>query len=506
MRQWLSQRAETSPTACALIDAETGDNYTFAALDQAVERLAGRLITLGVSQGDRLGIVLSPRVESVLIFYAAARIGATAVPLGHRLTATEIETRLTHATVQTVICGRSADKTVFEAATAIENDISIISMDKSTIDSVDSVENTIPAGVNTATWNSQRTQLLLFTSGTTGSPKAVKLTAGNILWSAVASAFRVGISPDEQWLVTLPLHHMGGIAPILRGPLYGMTVVLRGEFDAEQAVADLHQYDITAVSLVPTMLRRMLNSANKSSFPETLRTVLLGGAPAPTALINQCQDESIPVCPTYGLTETASQVATARPQTAFNNPDTVGTPLLWSDITIVDESGSPQPAGSPGEIVVDGPTVTPGYAGPETMTTGAYGFHTGDIGILDTNGRLTVVNRLDDRIVTGGENVDPGEVTTVLESHPAVAAAAVVGIPDSDWGERVVAAVTPVMTERAVSNDDLRSHARDYLAGFKIPKQIRVVDTLPRTISGTINRDAVHELFMTDAAVTPEDE
>ena len=508
MRQWLSQRAETSPTACALIDAETGDHYTFAALDQAVEQLAGRLIALGVSKGDRLGIVLSPRVESVFTLYAAARIGATAVPLGHRLTATEIETRLTRAMVQTIICGRGTEKTVFEATTALEESISVISLDTSTVDSVDAidtVETATSTGVNAATWDSQQRQLLLFTSGTTGSPKAVTLTAGNILWSAISSAFRLGVDPNERWLVTLPLHHMGGIAPILRSPLYGMTVVLRGEFDAEQAVADIHQYDITAVSLVPTMLRRILNSVDEPSVLEILRAVLLGGAPAPATLIDRCQDESIPVCPTYGLTETASQVATARPRTAFNNPETVGAPLLWNDVTIVDESGSPQPAGDPGEIVIDGPTVTPGYAGPHTIAKGTYGFHTGDIGVLDTDGRLTVVNRLDDRIITGGENVDPGEVTAVLESHPEVAAAAVVGIPDTEWGERVVAAVTP-LTEETVSKDDLRSHARTHLAGFKIPKEIQVVETLSRTVSGTIDRDAVRELFITDTTVTPEDE
>jgi Acyl-CoA synthetases (AMP-forming)/AMP-acid ligases II len=164
MRQWLSQRAETSPTACALIDAETGDHYTFAALDQAVEQLAGRLIALGVSKGDRLGIVLSPRVESVFTLYAAARIGATAVPLGHRLTATEIETRLTRAMVQTIICGRGTEKTVFEATTALEESISVISLDTSTVDSadaIDTVETATSTGVNAATWDSQQRQLLL---------------------------------------------------------------------------------------------------------------------------------------------------------------------------------------------------------------------------------------------------------------------------------------------------------------------------------------------------------
>ncbi|WP_303703953.1 o-succinylbenzoate--CoA ligase [Haloquadratum walsbyi] len=504
MRQWLSQRAETSPTACALIDAETGDEYTFSALDQAVEQLAGRLSKFGVSQSDRVGIILSPQIESALTFYAAARIGATAVPLGHRLTATEIETRLTRVTVQTIVCEHCTERTVFEATAAVDDDISVISVDNSTIDSVDSVETVTSAEVNTVAWNPQRTQLVLFTSGTTGSPKAVKLTAGNILWSAVSSAFRLGIDPNERWLVTLPLHHMGGIAPILRGPLYGMTVVLRGEFDTEQAVTDLHEHSITAVSLVPTMLRRMLNANNTSSFPERLQTVLLGGAPASTTLINRCQGESIPVYPTYGLTETASQVATARPQTAFDNPQMVGTPLLWTDVTIVDESGNPQSAGNPGEIVVEGPTVTPGYASPESMVKGEYGFHTGDIGVLDTDGRLTVINRLDDRIVTGGENVDPGEVATVLESHPDVASAAVVGISDTEWGERVVAAVTP-MTGESINKDALRSHARNHLTGFKIPKMIRVTDTLSRTVSGTIDRDAIRELFITDTDGTSED-
>ncbi|MFD1599597.1 AMP-binding protein [Halobellus rarus] len=346
--------------------------------------------------------------------------------------------------------------------------------------------------VSPAEWSLDDRQLVLFTSGTTGDPKAVQLTTGNLLSSAVASVFRLGFDPDDRWLVTLSLHHMGGIAPVLRMPLYGMTVVFREGFDAGAAADDLERYEATAVSLVPTMLRRMLD--RRGTLSESLRVVLLGGAPASTDLIERCRNYSVPVYPTYGMTETASQIATARPREAFANPETVGRPLFLTQVTVVDGQGTPLPSGESGELVVDGPTVTPGYydnAAANAESFGPFGFHTGDVGVLDDRGALTVLNRVDDRIVTGGENVDPGEVVDVLRSHPDVREAAVVGVPDAQWGERVSAMVVPEAD--AIDRTGLLEFARERLAGFKLPKTLAVSESLPRTVSGTVDREAVRD-------------
>jgi O-succinylbenzoic acid--CoA ligase len=249
---------------------------------------------------------------------------------------------------------------------------------------------------------------------------------------------------------------------------------------------------VTGVSLVPTMLRRLLDSG--WSPPDHLDVVLLGGAPASAELLDRCAARDVPVHPTYGTTETASQVATALPDQAFTHEGTVGQPLVNTTVRIRAEDGTPVETGDVGQLVVDGPTVSPGYL-DEGATAAAFddeGFHTGDVGYRDQDGRLWVVGRLDDRIVTGGENVDPGEVVAVLRAHPDVAEAAVVGLPDPEWGERVAALVVPA-TGGDVDLEAVTAHCRDRLAGFKVPRVLGQASALPRTSSGTNDREAVRD-------------
>jgi O-succinylbenzoic acid--CoA ligase len=356
-------------------------------------------------------------------------------------------------------------------------------------------------------WGADDALLLMSTSGTTGAPKLVRVTPRMVLASAVASAVRLGVTPGDRWYDPLSVHHTGGVMPLYRATLYGTAVILRDGFNPATALSDLAAHDATGVSVVPTMLRRLVDAADgpdgPDAVPASVRTVLLGGAPARRDLIATCRERSIPVHPTYGMTETASQVATARPATAFETPETVGHPLLWTVVTVVDGAGEPVPEGTAGEIVVDGPTVTPGYEvpadreGPESDPNDAFGplgLHTGDVGRIE-DGRLFVVNRLDDRILTGGENVDPGEVVAVLREHPAVRDAAVVGVPDEEWGERVGAALVPADGGDAADVDleAVASFCRERLAGFKLPRRWAVLAALPRTASGTVDRGAVRE-------------
>jgi O-succinylbenzoic acid--CoA ligase len=537
MRDWLSYRARIDPGREALVDAATGDSYTFGTLDRLVEDLAGRLVATGVEPGDHLGAVLPPRVEYVCLVHAAMRLGATLVPMGATLTGRELAAQVAAADVSTVVCGSTTEDAVTDAvarcrdhsdttsfnwdpaatadgddpentAVAVDREITVVTVDDPEADGVGSLSTASAAPIPSAPWSLDDTQLVLFTSGTTGDPKPVRLTTGNLFTSAAASVFRLGFDPGDRWLVTLPLHHAGGLSPLLRMPVYGMTVVLREGFDAGGAADDLDRYDATAVSLVPTMLRRMLD--RRGTLTDSLRIVLLGGAPAPTDLIERCRNYSVPVHPTYGMTEAASQIATARPDAAFASPEAVGPPLFLTDVTVVDDDGDPVPSGETGELVVDGPTITPGYYGDSEATDaafGEFGFHTGDAGFVDESGAVTVLNRLDDRIVTGGETVDPGEVADVLATHPAVRAATVVGVPDSEWGQRVAAAVVAGPAGSApdaehapkVDRETLLEFARERLAGHKLPKTIASVESLPRTPSGTVDRDAVREQLLDTA-------
>ncbi|WP_396612784.1 o-succinylbenzoate--CoA ligase [Haloferax sp. S1W] len=490
MRDWLSHRVAATPDRRALIHAPTGESLTFRELDTLVTETAGQLAALGVQQGDHLGVILEPGIQYVRLIHAATRLGAVLVPLSERLTATEVERNVDIADVTSLICGENTESVAAEATT----DVPVASVDEPQWDGVVNLSSIAPKSITPARWGLSQTMLLLFTSGTTGTPKAVQLTMGNLLANAVASAFRLGLSPDDRWLVTLSLHHMGGIGPVLRSPLYGTTVVLREEFAAGGAADDIGKYDVTGVSLVPTMLTRMLDS--RGTLSDSLRAVLLGGAPASDELIERCRNYSVPVYPTYGMTETASQIATATPREAFASIGSVGRPLYFTDLSIVDDDGHLVEPGSVGEIVVSGPTVTPGYYQNPDATVGAFtdeGLRTGDIGYRDQDGLLYVLNRKDDRIVTGGENVDPGEVVEVLRQYPAIDDAVVLGIPDPEWGQRVSALVVPTDPDISIDKTALEAFCREHLAGFKIPRLVEPVEELPRTVSGTIDREAVRE-------------
>jgi O-succinylbenzoic acid--CoA ligase len=488
MRDFLSLRAAASPDAMALIEAESSKGWTFRALDAAAEETAGRLAAFGVEAGDHVGVLLPNDVRYVWLVHAAMRLGAVLVPLNVRQTPAELETRIERADLTTLVCRDDTE----EDAVAAAGDVPVVSVDSAEASSVDAFENAEAVDFEPMQWAMDDPLVMLFTSGTTGTPKAVPISMGNVLWSAVSSGFRLGIDPGDRWLVTLSLYHMGGLAPVYRTALYGSSVVLREEFQAGPAADDIASYDVTGVSLVPVMLRRMLDA--RGTLSDSLRFVLLGGAPAPMDLLERCRNYSVPVYPTYGMTEAASQIATATPSETFATPGTVGRPLLWTDVTVRDDDGEEVPPGETGEIVVSGPNIVDGYYDDPTATAEAFDAHglwTGDVGYRAEDGRLWVLNRKDDRIITGGENVDPGEVVDALRAHTDVLDAAVVGLPDPEWGQEVAALV--VRRNDTVSVDDLQDHARERLAGFKIPRFVAFCDALPRTVSGTVERDAVRE-------------
>ncbi len=299
--------------------------------------------------------------------------------------------------------------------------------------------------------------LVVHTSGTTGAPQPVTLTHGNLLASALASAAALGLAEDERWLCPLPLSHVGGLMVLIRSVIYATTaVLLPPPFDARAAAAS----DVTLMSLVPTQLGRILDAG--AAPPPRLRAVLLGGAGAPRSLLERAAAAGWPVRATYGLTQACSSVTVAEP----GDVETSGLPLPGARVRIAAD----------GEIVVQGPTVAGGGS-----------LRTGDLGALDAVGRLRVLGRKVDTIVTGGENVAPAEVEAVLVAHPAVADAAVVGRPDPEWGEAVTALV---VLAGGAHFDELRLQAfcGERLARFKVPKRIEVVEALPRTSSGKLLR------------------
>jgi O-succinylbenzoic acid--CoA ligase len=306
----------------------------------------------------------------------------------------------------------------------------------------------------------ERVLAVMHTSGTTAEPKRIELTHRNFLHSALASAAMLGLDLDERWLCPMPLAHVGGLSIPIRSAIYATTVVLHGRFQTERVLEELMDPGrrITLVSLVPTMLARLLDAGLRQ--PPTLRWVLLGGGPIAPALIERSRAAGVPLAPTYGMTEACSQIAT------------FGFPLPGVEVRLAAETT---------EILVRGPIVAPGARGQDGW------LHTGDLGAFEEHGRLRIVGRVADTIVTGGENVAPTEVEAALLEHPEVADAGVRGRPDPEWGEALVATVV-LRDGPGVSAEELREFCAQRIARYKVPKQITFAAALPRTPSGKLLR------------------
>jgi O-succinylbenzoic acid--CoA ligase len=322
------------------------------------------------------------------------------------------------------------------------------------------------------------TAVVIHTSGTSSAPKPVALTYGNLLWSALGSAVALGLDPDERWLCALPLSHVGGLSILARSAIYATTAIVHERFDTERVLASLREREVTLVSLVATTLTRLLDAGLQA--PPALRCALTGGGPVPAALVRRAHEAEVPVSMTYGLTEACSQATTTPLAALVRGELGAGPPLFCTRLRCADD----------GEILLAGPTVAPGSLAPDGW------LHTGDLGEVDERGRLTVTGRKADTIVSGGENVAPSEVEAVLESHPDVLEAAVVGRPDERWGE----AVTAIVVVRAGRTPDaaaLRAHCAAALSPYKVPKRVVLSDhSLPRTRSGKLLR---RELRLSDA-------
>ncbi len=491
MRDWLRARTRATPHKLAVLCE--GRAVSYAELDRLADGLAAGLIRRGVQPGDRVAVKLPNSIEYVALIHAVARIGAVLVPLNTRLTEQELTVQIDLTTPRLIITDpvsiRPETAPVYSTYGVPDPQSPNLPISQSPIPNLPISQSPIP-----------NPQSIIFTSGTSGTPKGAVLTFDNHLWSANSSAMRLGVDVDDRWLSCLPLYHVGGQAVVFRSCLYGTAILLHSRFDVDAFNAALDADAPTLTSLVPTMLHRLLQSRSQP-WPESLRLVLLGGAAATPELLDAARAANVPVATTYGLTEAASQVATALPGDVLRKPGSVGKPLMFTQVEIADEQGVRLLAGEIGEMLVRGPQVMAGYfENPEATARALQGgwLHTGDLGYVDADGDLFLVQRRSDLIVSGGENIYPAQIEAVLRRHPAVAEACVVGIPDPEWGQRVAGAVE-LRPGAAATIEELLAFCRAELAGYKVPRWLLILDALPQTSSGKIERSAVAETMAASA-------
>lgn len=491
MQDWLTARIQATPWKTALIIGEQAWNY--GELGQMVEHYCAGLTGQGVTPGQHVAVLMPNGLAYVCLVHALARLGLVLAPLNTRLTVAELGWQVAQSDSRLLVY--SAETAAVATQLAAAGDCVIV--DAAALAWNGERRTTETRFLTKTGFLLAAPQAIVFTSGTTGQPKGAVLTFANHFWSATASSYRLGLSPEERWLSCLPLYHVGGLAVVIRSCLYGTALVLHERFDLEAFDASLERDQVTLTSLVPTMLHRLLALRKDKPWPASLRHILLGGAAATPELLAASRDCGAPVATTYGLTEAASQVATLCPADVVCKPGSVGRPLMFTSVRIVDEAGAALPPGEKGEIVVCGPTVMAGYyknpaATAKTIRNGE--LFTGDIGFLDDEGDLWLVQRRNDMIISGGENVYPAEVEGVLRQHPAVANACVVGLPDAEWGQRV-AALVECHPQAQVTATELLAFSRNRLAGYKQPRLLDFIDALPQTASGKVERRRVIELL-----------
>ncbi|MEX2531285.1 MAG: class I adenylate-forming enzyme family protein [Gemmatimonadota bacterium] len=493
----LRDAATRDATAPALAgpSAETGEDvsWSWVELDREADAAALRLAGAGVGAGDLVAMVLPPSPEAVALLHAVPRAGGILVPLHTGWTDEELRRAMAGVGRPRLLLAPSHR---VPALRRVLRPLGIIPVAEITGHGLPPEDGTTvrPALPELAT---DTPLALLLTSGTTGSPRPVPLTHGNLMASAHGVAERLRLDPMDRWLASLAPAHVGGLALLHRAAVVGSEVILRERFRAEEFLALAADGRITHASLVPVMLRRVVDAAGSAPAPRALRCLLLGGAATPPKLLQEALQARWPVALTYGLTEASSQVATAPPEAVRRKPGSVGRPLSGVGVAI----RTPDPS-TPGEILVRGPTVAllspvpPGGPGdgrtsPSVRLDAEGWLHTGDLGTFDEDGELRVTGRLSDRIVSGGVTVEPGEVEAVLLGHPGVGDAVVIGVPDPDWGERIVAFVQPMVRDEPPSPEALAEYASGRLSSSKRPRRFILVDTLPRTVTGKIDRAAL---------------
>lgn len=487
---WLERNALYTPDAEALVWAPTGATYTYGDLQQAGERLAAGLEDrFGLSKGDRVGVLAENRLEHVLLFCAAQKAGYVLVPLNYRLAEPELQYLVNDSEPSVLFTSADHAPTVKELST---------DADRVPLDEVEALINDASGGTAGDDPEMDDPLMILYTSGTTGRPKGAIIPHKMLFWNSVNTELRLSITAEDRSFNAAPFYHTGGWNVLLTPFLHhGATTFLFPSFDPGAILRTCEEEDLTILWGVPTMLKMM---ADHEVFDDvtldSVRYAVVGGEAMPEPLIRTWQDKGVPIRQGFGMTEVGVNCFSLPERDALRKIGSIGFPNFYVDARVVDDDGAEVGANETGELLMRGPVVTPGYWRDAEATAEAIDgdgwFHTGDLVEVDEEGYYYVVGRKHDMFISGGENVYPAEIESALYEHPSVDAAAVIGVPDEEWGEVGAAFVVP---NGDLSAEGLTEHCRERLAGYKVPKHVRVLGALPLGDSGKVDKAALREQF-----------
>ncbi len=491
-----------------------GQEITFAALQERVNRLANSLADSGIGPGDRVAAMQVNTNRIVEIYFAAAQLDAIFVPLNFRAKSDELRQMLTIAGVKVLFVGERYLSLVDPAAADADAPLLVL-LDGPPVDGIPTYDDLIAAGLEDQLHfpesGDDDTTVIMFTAGTTGVPKGVMLTHDSFSSYLLSTVSPADPDIEETNLLTVPFYHIAGLQAALAAVYGGRTLVIMRQFDAGEWLALAQRHRVDRAMLVPTMLKRLMDYPGFDDFDlSTLSVITYGAAPMPLPVIRQAIQKfpNARFINAFGQTETASTITMLPPEDHILQGDpaeierklkrltSIGLPLEDVEVDIVSEDGETVPDNEVGEIVARGPRMMKGYwqqdaATGDTLRSGWV--YTGDLGYRDEDGYIYLSGRARDFIKRGGEMISPEEVEQALMAHTEVDDAAVIGVPDLEWGEEVRAVV--VRRSDAVTEDALIEHCRTALASFKRPASVVFIDELPRNVMGKVLKRDLREQY-----------
>ena len=500
---WIKRHAERTPDKLALIDANSGRQFTYTQFNERVERLAHFLVQdLGLKRGDRISILAQNSTDYFEVLFACSKFGAVLNTLNWRLAPPELAYILGDCQPRLLIY----EEAFTEQVTALRQDSSCeyyLCMGESAPSGEWIYEQAIlagdPSGMEMPRLGYEDTWAILYTSGTTGRPKGAQVTYGNFFYNAVGMGQAIDLSSQDINLNVLPTFHLGGLG-LYAGPILhaGGTLIVMRAFNAIELLELIEKWRVSVLLLVPSIYLMLDQIPDFGRYDlSSVRSWGSGGSALPPSLVEKFAARDILIQQGFGMTETGPTVFMIDRENAVRKAGSVGKPVLHTEVRILDRQGNELGPGEVGELCIRGGNVTSGYWNRPEANAQAFvdgWLHSGDAARYDEEGFYYIVDRWKDMYISGGENVYPAEVENVLYQHPAVAEAAVIGLPDPKWQE-VGLAVVVLKEGQALTEGELIAFCQGKLARYKIPKSVVFQDSLPRTAAGKVLKRELKERY-----------